>query len=451
MEIIRAYRYRIYPTPEQHSKLLSWVNALRALWNMLNAEYYAVQEIKESLKPKVEEPPQDIAVPTARGSRRKAKKEKLAIEQQGLADTHREGRPRPTPYEVLQIAPGTVPKWPSRFGQCKRITVFRKENSWLDDVPVRFCQSIPEDLAKAWKKCWEGKGVDGAPRFKSKKRGDTVALRTPAVEARFVLPLNGKGGAIVLPKLGAIDTAFYRPPVGKPLVFSVVQEVGEEWWASIVCEQTIEEPAPSTLPPVGIDMGVVNLIADSNGRIVENPRFDNAFRGKMRRLQRALARKVHGSSNAKCNKNAIARLHRRVRRKRDLILQVESKWYAKNHGLIIVEDLKLRSMMASAKGTVETPGKKVKQKSGLNRALAGAALGRFVTLVQYKVIPMGGRVKKVPPEFSSQTCSVCGCVDKRNRLSQAKFKCISCGHQENADTNASKVLCSRGVPRSSGV
>jgi putative transposase len=96
-------------------------------------------------------------------------------------------------------------------------------------------------------------------------------------------------------------------------------------------------------------------------------------------------------------------------------------------------------MTRSAKGTVEAPGKNVRQKAGLNRAIAGEAWGRTVTMLEYKAAQRGGIVVKVPAPNTSRRCSACGCITEGSRETQARFVCKEdgCGYEANADTNAS--------------
>lgn len=93
-------------------------------------------------------------------------------------------------------------------------------------------------------------------------------------------------------------------------------------------------------------------------------------------------------------------------------------------------------MSASAKGTAEQPGRKVKQKAGLNRAILDQGWSMFRAMLAYKLADRGGRLIEVPAAYTSQTCPVCGHVHPDNRKSQAAFVCVVCGHQANADTNA---------------
>ncbi len=131
-------------------------------------------------------------------------------------------------------------------------------------------------------------------------------------------------------------------------------------------------------------------------------------------------------------------------RQREHVLHVESAYYAKNHGAVIVEKLLVKNMTRSAKGTVEEPGVNVAQKAGLNRALLDTGMGRFVTMLRYKTEVQGARVIEVPAHHSSQTCSACGVVDAQSRREQDVFLCTACGHLDNADLNAARVLLARG-------
>ena len=101
-------------------------------------------------------------------------------------------------------------------------------------------------------------------------------------------------------------------------------------------------------------------------------------------------------------------------------------------------------MTASAKGTVEEPGSRVAQKSGLNRSILDQGWGIFFSKLDWKTLRLGGHVHKVPPQNTSRTCPICGSVSKDNRKTQASFQCVSCGYQGNADVIAAINVKERG-------
>ena len=113
--------------------------------------------------------------------------------------------------------------------------------------------------------------------------------------------------------------------------------------------------------------------------------------------------------------------------------------------LLVFEGLPIKNMTASAKGTVEEPGKNVRQKSGLNKSILNACWGKIKTYTRYKGLRKNKLTVEPPPHYSSQECSHCGFTHKDNRPSQAEFICRDCGFVCNADLNASLVIKKRGV------
>ncbi len=151
------------------------------------------------------------------------------------------------------------------------------------------------------------------------------------------------------------------------------------------------------------------------------------------RLQRKLARAQRGSNRRGKVKTAIAKLKARETDRRKDWVEKTSTRLAQEFDVIGVEDLKITNMTRSAKGTVEVPGRGVRQKAGLNRGILANGWGLLVTRLEQKA---SGRVVKVDPRLTSQRCSVCGIVDREARESQAAFRCRSCGFACNADVNA---------------
>ena len=122
----------------------------------------------------------------------------------------------------------------------------------------------------------------------------------------------------------------------------------------------------------------------------------------------------------------------------------------KNHSVVVIEDLKLKNLTRSARGTMDEPGRNVAQKAGLNRAMLDVAPGRLATMLGYKTARRGGLLIRVPAAYSSQECAECGHVSSENRPSRSEFCCVSCGHEAHADTNAAKVLLQRYTRRTGG-
>ena len=168
---------------------------------------------------------------------------------------------------------------------------------------------------------------------------------------------------------------------------------------------------------------------------------------KLAREQRKLARKTTRSNNWQKQKERITRLHIRIADMRNDYLHKLSTTISKSHAVVVLEDLKVKDMSASAQGTKEKPGRTVKQKAGLNKAILDQGWGNFRLYLEYKQARLGGWVIYVNPAYTSQTCSGCGNVHPDNRRSQAEFVCQTCGLSINADLNAAINISRAGHAR----
>jgi putative transposase len=209
------------------------------------------------------------------------------------------------------------------------------------------------------------------------------------------------------------------------------------WYASVQVEEDIGDPIhPNMTCMVGIDMGVKRFATLSNGAVLEPISIYRKYEAKLADAGRRLAGKEKRSKNRDKAKRKLRDLHEKVRRIRHDFLHKASHWVAKNHGIVVMEDLVIGNMSKSAKGTVENPGVNVSAKSGLNKSILDQGWYEFKRQLQYKLEWSGGVLHLVPPHYTSQTCSICDHVDAKSRRSQSEFTCTSCGFSANADVNA---------------
>ena len=178
-------------------------------------------------------------------------------------------------------------------------------------------------------------------------------------------------------------------------------------------------------------------ICRSSTRIRSNRRAMPVLAFSAQSWRRSLARARRGSNRRGQVKHAIARLKARESDRRKDWAEKASTGIARRFDVIRVEDLRIRNMTRSAKGTPENPGQKVAQKAGLNRGILRSGWGLLVRRLEDKA---PGRVEKIKPAFTSQRCSACGHVDKESRESQARFVCTACGFACNADVNAARNI-----------
>ncbi len=157
-----------------------------------------------------------------------------------------------------------------------------------------------------------------------------------------------------------------------------------------------------------------------------------------------MSRKQTFSNNWKKAKGKVQKIHTAIANARKDFLHKTSTTISQNHVLVCIEDLQVKNMSRSAKGNSEQHGKRVKQKSGLNRVILDQGWGEFRRQLDYKVRWNGGMLLAVPPQHTSQTCPACGHISKENRQTQAKFLCIVCDYENHADVVGAINILERG-------
>ena len=322
-----------------------------------------------------------------------------------------------------------------KFDLIKHITKLkeREKTSWLKGADSQALQQSVANMDSAYKHFFEGGGF---PKFKSKHHSRQSFQYPQRVKI--------KDNKIYLPKVGWVKCKGLRNDVSGKIKTVTVSYEAYQYHASILFDDGQNVIQPNTNGKVvGIDVGVSLVVADSDGNRIKPLELIKEL-SKLRKCAQQLSRKKKGSNNRAKAKAKIAKQNLRIANMRKDFLHKLSRSYSENQA-VIVEDLKIKNMTKSAKGTEEKPGKNVAQKRGLNRSITQQSWGMFFELLEYKIKENGGTLIKVAPEFTSQICNCCGHVSKENRQSQAKFVCTACGHSDNADTNASKNIRDRGL------
>lgn len=310
---------------------------------------------------------------------------------------------------------------------------------WIKDSPAQILQQSLKDLDKAFKSFW--RSGFGFPKYKKKGHGDS--FRFPDAKQFSVRRVTKKKAFVRLPKIG--DTAFRitRNIEGKIKNATIKKEV-DGWYISFCCEKEILIPK-NNMPTVGIDRGISEtLVLSSNEDSLKNleltlPKKCKELRERIKILQKRLRLKKQFSQNWKKLQQKIRKLHTKIARIRHDFLHKASSYIAKNHSYISLEDLKIKNMSKSAKGTLEKKGCNVKAKSGLNREILFQGWGIFANQLRYKSEWHGGHLELINPKHTSTRCSECLYNDKMNRKKK-HFKCLNCGHVDDADKNASKNI-----------
>lgn len=292
------------------------------------------------------------------------------------------------------------------------------------------------DLDKAIKASFKS-GL-GFPKFK--KKGHSDSIRIPQW-------FRVNKGSIAVPKVGRILLNKHCPLNGTPKNLTIYKE-GESWYCSVCVEFDINDyqyynGVVWNGESVGLDLGTKKLITLSNGKYFK-PFTCLSLEQKIKTAQRSLSRRIKGSKSWLKTKAFLGKLYRKLKNKRQDYLHKVSTYLVRSYDLICVENLNIKGMSKSSKGTLENPGKNVKQKSGLNRSILGQGWSILLRMLDYKALWSSKEIKGVDPKNTSRECSRCGFTHKHNRHG-LRFKCLGCGFSLDADWNAARNVLARGL------
>jgi putative transposase len=319
---------------------------------------------------------------------------------------------------------------PGYSAQAAQLTEARAEFGWLADGSQMVQQQALRDFAQALTNFFAG--THGRPSWR--KAGQNEGFRIVALKPGHVRRLSRHVGEAWVPKAGWVRFRWSRA-VPTARSYRVTCDRSGRWHIAFAA---IPEPVPGpgTGEIVGIDRGVAVSAALSTGELLHCPNLRHNERVRLRQLQRKLARSRR-YSNRRRVKAAIAKLRAREADRRKDWAEKISTDLARRFDVIRIEDLRITNMTGSARGTLIEPGRRVRQKSSLNRGILASGWGMLARRLDDKA---PGRVQRVSPAFTSQRCSACGTVDGRSRESQADFRCRSCGYACNADVNAARNI-----------
>lgn len=499
--MLRAYKFRLDPTQAQKAELMRCVGAARYTYNLLtthNLEAFRARD--DYWHARITAGVDEATV--------KAELKKLEEKDPTYKILYKPGyRPLYLTPEVKRhraaskaIAAGADPAtvWPEteRFSE-----------PWLHTIKCRVLDSGLLNAGKAWKNFLDSRtGARAGSRMgipRRKRKGvsrDSFTIPAPEAigaygalyhedepeYARRTAQLKRRGiktaptiedyRHVRLSHLGVIRTHNTTKPLvkavraGAQIRSYTVSRTADRWYVSILVKLSRTSVTPTraqrSAGAVGVDLGVRYLAALSDEQAPQrfaqypaleftgdrsptlaNPRWARSAEKRLVRLQRALARAQKGSRRRARIVQQIARHHHLVALRRESGLHQVSKRLTTGYTLIGLEDLAVVGMTASAAGTVEAPGKRVRQKAGLNRSILDAAFGTLRRQLEYKSSWYGSQVQIIDRFFaSSQTCSACGAraktkLDLRVRV----FECAACGARIDRDVNAARNIRAEAV------
>lgn len=498
---LRAYKFRLDPTQAQKIALAQCAGAARYAYNLLTAHNLEVSRTRADYWHTRIDAGADET--TVKADLKALAKSDVAYKSIGYAAygtqylTPEINRHRAASNAITDGADPTA-VWPETE---------RSSEPWMHTIPRRVLVSGLQSADKAWKNFFDSRTgaragrLVGTPRFKRKGVSrdsftipapetigayGTAYLRGEPEYVRRKAQLKRRGikttptiedyRHVRLSHLGVIrthDTTRHLVKAvraGAQIRSYTVSRAANRWYVSILVELTRPSATPThaqrSAGAVGVDLGVRYLAVLSDEQAPQrfarypsleftgdgaptlaNPRWARAAEKRLVRLQRALARAQKGSKRRARLVQQIARHHHLVALRRESGLHQVSKRLTTGYTLIGLEDLAVAGMTASAAGTVEAPGKNVRQKAGLNRSILDAAFSTLRRQLEYKSSWYGSQVRIIDRFFaSSQTCSACGAraktkLDLRVRV----FECAACGVRIDRDVNAARNIRAEAV------
>ena len=312
---------------------------------------------------------------------------------------------------------------------------WKKEMPYLTLSPAQTLQQVTKDLELAFKNFFTKQAC--FPKFK-KKGKSCNSFRLPQ---GFKLEQNNN--RIFLPKLGWVRYCNSRNVLGN-IKNVTVKQYCNKWFILVQTQRDISQPQTTAIERIGIDVGIARFATLSNGAYIEPL---NSFKRKKLRLaryQRHMSRKKKFSKNWMRAKTRVQKIHYKITNTRQDFLHKATTTISKNHALVCVEDLQIKNMSKSAKGSLEKPGSHIKQKSGLNRSILDQGWSEFRRQLEYKLIWNGGLLVAVEPKNTSRCCPRCQHTCANNRTTQDKFVCVECGYTNNADVVGAINILERG-------
>ena len=288
----------------------------------------------------------------------------------------------------------------------------------------------------------------GYPRFKGRGWWDSVEWPAEKGGACWDSVQHPKVTRVYFKGIGHVRVHQHRPVKGRVKTITAKRE-GGRWYVMLSCDDVPAEPLEATGSSAGIDLGVVSFLTTSDGRHLLNPRHFGAAAERLAVAQQDLARKKRGSNRQKIGAAKVVRLHGKVRRKRLDHAHKTALTLVRAYDLIVHEDLKIANMTRRPKARPSGNGghapNGAKAKAGLNRSITDAGWRIFLRVLSAKAESAGRQVIAVDPRHTSQRCAECGHVAAGNRVTQAKFRCLGCGHQAHADENAARNILRAGL------
>jgi putative transposase len=312
---------------------------------------------------------------------------------------------------------------PSEAALRRRLNSLKvSEFPWMLEITKNAPQQAVKNLGAAFQRFFKGQGR--YPKFKKKGVHDSFRADN-GTDGKQPNAVAVSGKHVKLPVIGWIRMREDLRFKGR-IKSAVVSRTADRWFVSLAVEVDHQPPARENQAVGGVDLGVKALATLSNSCVVAGPKALRSNLEKLKRLSRALSRKLKGSNNRRKAKAKIARLHARIANIRQDALHKLTTDLVRRFTVIGIEDLNVRGMMSNGR---------------LARSIADVGMYEFRRQLEYKAAMHGARIVVACRWFpSSKTCSCCGHVVEDLPLSARDWICPACGVYHDRDHNAAMNL-----------
>jgi putative transposase len=349
---------------------------------------------------------------------------------------------------------GVTVRHREQSAQLKEIRAVRADQArWSFSSQQATLRRLERAFAGFFRRAKAGQ-APGYPRFRGRQWFDSVTWPSDGDGCRWdSVPESGQT-RVRLQGVGHVKVNRHRKVEGRVETVTVKRE-GRRWFVVLACEVERPAPLPETGRQVGIDVGVASLLTTSDGTQVENPRHAAKAAARLVAAQRALSRCERGSRRRGRVRERVAAAHGKVRRQRLDHAHKAALDLVRAYDLIAHEDLRITNMLRAPKPKPDPdePGGFLPNgraaKAGLNRSIQDAGWGVLLSILAYKAASAGRELIAVDPRNTSRTCprKECGHVAAENRVTQAEFRCVACGHTAHADVVGALNVLRAGLAR----
>ncbi|HIH89274.1 TPA: IS200/IS605 family element transposase accessory protein TnpB [Candidatus Bathyarchaeota archaeon] len=299
----------------------------------------------------------------------------------------------------------------------------KAEKPELNTVFSQVLQNICKRIRRGFENCWARRrhGLKaGLPHFRD--RHQYRSLTYP--QMGFSL----KDGWLKLSKIGTLRMVYHRPIEGRIKTLTIKRTPTGKWYATFCCEVE-SKPISGRKKAVGVDFGLVHLVALSDGTIFEAPKTYRKIEAQSRKAHRFLSHKKKGSRNREKARVRLVKVEEKAKnRRRDFAFKI-ARSIVDRYQKVVVEDLRIDNM---------------RRNRCLSKSIGDAGWGILRSALTYMAQRSEGVMVLVDPSYTSQLCSGCGKLVSKS-LSERTHRCSVCGLVLDRDVNAAQVILRRGI------